>query len=243
MKKTVIITGASRGIGRACALWLGKRGWCVVINYHSRADAAEETTREIQKAGGEAYPFQADVADYDAVCKMTEFAHSLHGSIDALVNNAAVSEVGLFDMIDRERERRLFDVNLHGAMDCARAVLPHMLHQHSGSIINIASMWGQTGASCEVAYSAAKAGLIGFTKALAKELAPSGIRVNCVAPGFIDTEMNAHLSDEDKAAFAEEIPMGRIGRPEEVAECVAFLCENASYVTGQILSPNGGYIT
>ena len=239
--KTVIVTGASRGIGRAVAEKLGKTGWTVVVNYHKSEKAAEEVVLNIRNAGGEAYPFCCDVADRDAIRKMVDFAVSLHGSVDALVNNAAISEVGLFHELPLEREKRLFDVNLFGTMNTTRVVLPHMIANQAGKIVNIASMWGEVGASMEVAYSTAKAAVIGFTKALADEVAPSGIAVNAVSPGVIDTEMNAHLTEDDKKALADEIPMGRFGTPEEIAECVAFLLE-APYVTGQILSANGGLI-
>lgn len=168
-----------------------------------------------------------------------EFAEKF--DIDLLVNNAGISEVGLFNDISLEREKRLFDIDLFAPMNLSRLVLPNMIRKKSGGIINISSMWGQVGASCEVQYSTAKAGIIGFTKALAKEVAPSGIRVNCVAPGVIDTEMNAHLSKADMESLADEIPMCRIGSASEVAECVYFLAES-SYLTGQVISPNGGLI-
>ncbi len=240
--KTVLITGGSRGIGRAISLHFAALGWCVIINYRQSEASAEETRAECIRLGGEACLYRADIGDAGQVKAMVDFAASLHGRLDALINNAAISEIGPFDAIPMEAERRLMEVNLFGAMMAARFALPHMLREHSGSIVNITSMWGEVGASCEVAYSASKAGLIGFTKALAKELAPSGIRVNAVSPGVIDTEMNAHLSKEDRAALADEIPMGRFGRVDEVAGCVGFLCTAASYVTGQILGCSGGMV-
>ncbi len=235
--KTALITGASRGIGAATARYFAERGWRVVANYSKSEDRARALADEI---GCDI--LRADVGNPDDCRRMIEFVLEKYGRIDALVNNAAVSEVGLFTDISEERAARLMEVNLVAPMRLSRLVLPSMIREKSGVIVNISSMWGQVGASCEVDYSASKAGLIGFTKALAAEVAPSGIRVNCVAPGVIETEMNSHLSDSDKAALADEIPMCRIGLPEEVAECVYFLCESASYVTGQVLAPNGGFV-
>ena len=238
--KTVIITGASRGIGAATAEYFGERGWRVICGYYNNEGKVKKVAESIEKSGGEARIFRADVGNFDDCKALIEFAEGF-GRVDVLVNNAGISEVGLFTDLSPEREKRLFDVDLFAPMNLARLVLPGMIHEKSGSIINISSMWGQVGASCEVQYSTAKAGIIGFTKALAKEVAPSGIRVNCVAPGVIDTEMNSHLSDEDMRALADEIPMCRIGTAREVAECVYFLTES-SYLTGQVISPNGGLI-
>ncbi len=242
-RKVAIITGASRGIGRACAIELASHGYEVVVNFLKNEAAAIETVNMIKASGGLAHPFRADVASAEEASALVKFALSLKGRIDVLVNNAAISVVGLFTDISPDEEKRLFDVNLTGTLNCTREVLPYMIREQSGAIVNVSSMWGQVGASCEVHYSTAKAAIIGFTKSLAKEVAPSGIRVNCVAPGVIDTEMNAHLSAEDIQSLADEIPMGRIGNPAEVAECVRFLCDSASYVTGQVIAPNGGYIT
>lgn len=242
-RKVAIITGASRGIGRATALELARHGYEIVVNFLNNEAAADMTAEAIRASGGVAHPFRADVADPAAAGALAKFALSLNGQIDVLVNNAAISAVGLFTEVTPETEKRLFEVNLAGTLHCTRAVLPYMIHEQSGAIVNISSMWGQVGASCEVHYSTAKAAVIGFTKALAKEVAPSGIRVNCVAPGVIDTEMNAFLSEADLQSLADEIPMGRIGSPAEVAECVRFLCDSGSYITGQIIAPNGGYIT
>ena len=236
--KTVVITGASRGIGAATAEYFALRGWRVIVNYFKSESRAREVADKIAAAGGEAHIFRADVGNTDDCRKLIGFAAGF-GSIDALVNNAAIDEMLPFDMLTIERERRLFDVNLFGAMDCTRFALPHMIREKSGSIINVSSIWGQVGASCEVQYSTSKAALIGFTKSLAKELAPSGIRVNCVAPGAIDTEMNHNVSPEDMAAFCEEIPMGRMGTAAEVAEAIFFLWEGG-YITGQVLGVNGG---
>ena len=238
--KTAVITGASRGIGAATAELFGEHGWRVICGYYNNEEKVRKVAEKIGKSGGEAHIFRADVGRFDDCKLLIEFAKSF-GRLDLLVNNAGISEVGLFTELSPEREKRLFDVDLFAPMNLSRLVLPSMIHEKSGAIINISSMWGQVGASCEVQYSTAKAGLIGFTKALAKEVAPSGIRVNCVAPGVIDTEMNAHLTEDDMRALADEIPMCRIGRAREVAECIYFLTE-ASYVTGQVISPNGGLI-
>ncbi len=165
------------------------------------------------------------------------------GTADLLVNNAGISEIDLFTGISIEKSRSIMEINLVGAMNCARALLPAMIRRKSGCVVNISSMWGQVGASCEVDYSASKAGLIGFTKALAKEVAPSGIRVNCVAPGFIMTEMNSRFSDEELELIREEIPLGIFGEPRHVADAVAFLASRgAEYITGQILAVNGGMV-
>lgn len=237
--KTVLITGASRGIGAATAEYFGERGWCVICGYYNNEEKVLKVAEKIEKFGGKAEIFSADIAKFEECQAIVNFAEKF--DIDLLVNNAGISEVGLFNDISLEREKRLFDIDLFAPMNLSRLVLPNMIRKKSGGIINISSMWGQVGASCEVQYSTAKAGIIGFTKALAKEVAPSGIRVNCVAPGVIDTEMNAHLSKADMESLADEIPMCRIGSASEVAECVYFLAES-SYLTGQVISPNGGLI-
>lgn len=237
----VLITGSSRGIGRATAEYFGERGWRVIINYNNSEDAAKKVAEHINKTGGEAHIFRADVGVSEECEALVKFAAGFEGRIDVLVNNAAIDEMMPFDMLSLERERRLFDINLFGAMDCTRYALPYMLHEKKGSIVNVSSIWGQVGASCEVQYSTSKAALIGFTKALAKETAPSGIRVNCVCPGVIDTDMNRNVSEADMAEFVREIPMGRMGTAMEVAECIYFLSRQ-TYVTGQILGVNGGYV-
>ena len=180
--KTVLITGASRGIGAACAKYFASRGWRVVINYNKSEGAALSLVKDINGSGGEAYCFKADVGITEECKALVEYAVSVGGKLDALINNAAIDELIPFDMMPRNRERRMFDVNLFGTMDCTRFALPHMVHERDGAIVNISSIWGEVGASCEVQYSTTKAAIIGFTKSLAKEVAPSGVRVNCVAP-------------------------------------------------------------
>ena len=232
--KKALVTGGSGGIGEAVCRTLAEDGYFVYIAYSSSEEKARKLAAEI---GGEAVGF--DVADSAAVKKAAVDI----GALDLLVNNAGISEIDLFTSISEEKSSRIMSVNLIGAMNCARCVLPDMIHRKSGCIINISSMWGQCGASCEVDYSASKAGLIGFTKALAKETAPSGIRVNCVAPGFIMTEMNSRFSQEDLELIREDIPLGIFGEPRHVADAVSFLAsDRAEYITGQILAVNGGMV-
>lgn len=240
--KTVLITGGTRGIGRASSLRFAAEGFAVIANYTKNETAAKTLEEEIKKSGGTVMTLRADVADAADRERLVSEALSLTGKIDVLVNNAGIADSGLFTDLAGERAARLYAVDLIAPVELTRLILPHMIHEKSGAIINLSSMWGQVGASCEVDYSTAKAGIIGFTKALAKEVAPSGIRVNCVAPGLIDTEMNSNLSRKDFDAFAEEIPMERAGTSDEVAGCIYFLAAGGSYLTGQVISPNGGYI-
>lgn len=243
MKKTVLITGASRGIGRAAAETFAKAGYDVAVNYNKSAEAAEALCRELEKYSVKALPFQADVADKKAVEKMSAEIETAMGAVSVLVNNAGIAEQALFTDITEEMWDRMFAVNVKGAYNCTQAVLPKMIHEKYGRIINVSSMWGISGASCEVHYSASKAALIGFTKALAKEVGLSGITVNCVAPGVINTDMNGHLSPEIISELKEETPLNRIGAPRDVAETVLFLAsEKASFITGQTISVDGGFI-
>ena len=243
MSKIAVITGASRGIGAAAARLLWRDGCRLVLGYHKNRALAEALAEEITAGGGEAVAFGADVSDYDEAAALIDCAVKTYGGLDILVNNAGISEIGLFTDMSPEAWRRMFAVNIDAVYNTCQAAVPIFVHQHSGSIVNVSSIWGVTGASCEVAYSASKAAVIGFTKALAKELGPSFIRVNCVAPGAIDTEMNAHLTGEEVKMLEDEIPLGRMGTPEEAAEAIAFLAgDRASYVTGQVLGPNGGIV-
>ncbi|MCM1270387.1 MAG: SDR family oxidoreductase [Ruminococcus flavefaciens] len=232
--KTALVTGGSRGIGEAVCRRLADEGYFVLINYLNSKEKAKQLAEEIHGTA-----IQFDVSDMDSVSNaVLEF-----GKIDLLINNAGISEIDLFTHIPQEKASRIMNINLIGTMNCSRAVLPSMISRKSGCIINISSMWGQCGASCEVDYSASKAGIIGFTKALAKEVAPSGIRVNCVSPGFIMTEMNSRFSQEDLEEIRSEIPLGIFGKPEHIADSVAFLAsEQSEYITGQVIAVNGGMV-
>lgn len=243
MKNVALITGSSRGIGRACARRLARAGYAVCINYIERADKAEELLSELRSDGFEAMAYRADVADRDAVHDMVAAVRDNLGDVTLLVNNAGIARQSLFQDISTEYWHRIFDVNLGGAFNCIQEVLPHMLHEHSGCIVNISSIWGLHGASCEVAYSSTKHAIVGLTRSLAQELAPTHIRVNCVAPGVIDTDMVQVLGSETLKMLAEDTPLGRLGRPEDIAEAVAFLASDAaSFITGQVLASDGGFV-
>ena len=234
MKKTALVTGGSRGIGAATALALAKRGWTVHVNYRK----SEATAHEIAaQTGGLAV--RADVADLQQVERM--FAQT--GPVSLLVNNAGIAHAGLLTDITPDAWQRLFDVNVTGIYHCCRCAIPHMVHEKSGQIVNLASILGTNGGSCEVAYSATKGAVIALTKALAKELGPSGIRVNCIAPGCIDTDMIRNLTRADKDALADATAMCRLGTPQDVAEVIALLAEDgARFVTGQVIGVDGGLV-
>jgi len=234
--KTALVTGASRGIGEAIARQLSKDGMYVFVNYEKSEERAKKIAEEI---GGCA--IKCDVSDEKAVAQMIKTIEEITGGVDVLVNNAGISIVKMFSDTTPVEWQRIFSVNVGGAYNVTRSVLPHMVNKKAGRIINISSVWGEVGASCEVAYSSTKAALIGFTKALSKELGPSGITVNAVTPGLIDTDMNSDLSDEDKAEFVSGISLLREGKAEDVANLVSFLAsDKASYITGQIIGVNGG---
>lgn len=243
MKKTAIITGSSKGIGAATAILFAQKGYNVVINYNSSYESATLLAKSLVSNGFSVTTQKANVANrLEADILMKETLYKF-GSIDVLVNNAGVAFEGLITETDEIDYDKIMDINLKGTFNCCKAVTPVMVNKHCGKIINISSMWGETGASCEVAYSASKAGIIGLTKALAKELAPSGITVNAVTPGIIETSMNSNLTVEELSDFVETIPLGRMGTADEIAQAVYFLAsENADYITGQILGVNGGYV-
>ncbi|PWM52946.1 MAG: 3-oxoacyl-ACP reductase [Clostridiales bacterium] len=240
---TAFISGASRGIGRAAALKLASLGYDLALNYHTNYEAAQNVQHEAQKYGVKVLLLAGDIADENNVREMFRKIGETFGGADVVVNNASFAEQLMFQDITYEKWRRMFAVTVDGAFFTVQNALPHMLHEKCGRIINISSMWGEVGASCEVHYSAAKGALIAMTKALAKELGPSGITVNCITPGVIDTDMNAHLSAEDLAELCEETPLGRLGSPDDIAETVAFLASaEAGFITGQIIGVNGGFV-
>ena len=240
--KTALITGASRGIGAATAEALARAGWAVCINCIEQIDKAEALAAKLRAEGCPAIAHQADVADRAAVFAMVERVERELGPVELLVSNAGIAEQRQFQDITPEWWERMLAVDLGGAFHCAQAVLPHMLHEKRGCMVFVSSIWGGHGASCESAYAAAKHGLIGLGRSLAAELAPSGIRVNVVAPGVIDTDMVQVLGRETLDDLAQNvIPMGRLGRPEEIARAIVYLADEASYTTGQVLSCDGGF--
>ena len=243
MNRVALVTGASRGIGRAIAAELAEAGHAVCINYLTHRQEAETLAEKIRNHGGNAIAVQADVADRAAVEAMVRTAEAELGPVSLLVNNAGIAGQIQFQDITDAQWNRYLGVNLGGARNTIQAVLPHMLHEKAGCIVNISSIWGLRGASCEVAYACTKAALVGLTRSLALELAPSHIRVNCVAPGVINTDMVQVLGQETLRDLAEQTPLGRLGTPEDVAHAVAFLAsDKASFLTGQILAAHGGGI-
>ncbi len=243
MNKTAIITGGARGIGAQTTRVLAQSGCKVLINYHRSKAEADKLAGELCASGFDAGVFCADVTVRSEVDAMTAFCAETFGTPDILVNNAGIAQSALFTDITYADWQKMLDVNLTGVFHCCQSALKFMLPKKSGKIINISSVWGMVGASCEVHYSAAKAGVIGLTKALAKELAPSGIQVNCVAPGVVETDMLSGFSPEELACLKKETPVGRLGNPSDVARCVLFLSSGGSdFITGQVISPNGGFV-
>ena len=242
--KNVLITGATGGIGEAIAYAFAKEKYNVALHTNSKPHEAQKNAETLAKEFGvKTVAVKADVSKETDVKAMFETLEKSFGKIDVLVNNAGVSLVSMLCDTATEDWDRVMDINLKGTFLCSKEAIKNMVHNKWGRIINISSVWGNVGASCEVAYSASKAGLVGFTKALAKELAPSGITVNAVSPGLIDTKMNAHLSDDDIKELYDEIPVGRMGTPVEVANAVLFLAsEGASYITAQNITVDGGWI-
>lgn len=242
-RKTVLITGASRGIGKAAALLFAQNGYDLFINCRQSAEDLKHVKEEIDAAGmGICEMLIGDVGNPDDVRKMFNRIHAKREGIDVLVNNAGVAHIGLLSEMSDEEWNQILQTNLSSAFYCSRAAIPYMISKKSGKIIQVSSVWGRVGASCEVAYSAAKSGIHGFTKALAKELAPSNIQVNAVACGVIDTIMNSQLNEEERAALEYEIPAGRFGTPEEAAMLIYDIAAGHDYMTGQILTLDGGFI-
>lgn len=236
--KNVLITGGSRGIGKKCVYEFSKAGYRVFLNYNNSQSEAEKISSETG-----AVIIKADVSRANEVQKMADFIHENYGKIDILVNNAGIAQQKLFTDISESDWDRMFDINIKGMFLVTKAFAGDMISKKFGRIINISSMWGITGGSCEVHYSASKAAVIGFTKALAKELGPSKICVNCIAPGVIETEMNSNFSKEDLETLCEETPLERLGKPEEVAKIVYFLAgDDAAFITGQVINVDGGMV-
>lgn len=239
---TVLVTGGSRGIGAAIVEHFASKGMNVVLHYYQSYDCAMQVSQKCTQYDGFVYTVKADIREKTEIEGMRNELEKQRLMPDIVVNNAGVSHFGLFTEMDETQWDQLMAINLKGMFFCSQVFAPHMIRQRYGRIINISSIWGDTGASCEVAYSASKGGVNAMTKAMAKELAPSGITVNAVAPGVVDTQMLAHLEKEEKLALQEEIPMGRFALPTEIASLVYYLSlPESSYITGQIISPNGGW--
>ncbi len=241
---TVLVTGASRGIGASIARRFAAEGMNLVIHYNHSHEEANETARECLGLGANVMTISADLRSREQLQRMKEKLEAHDMLPDILVNNAGIAHYGLLSDVTDEEWEEIMAVNLKGMFLCCQLFMPAMIANKFGRIINVSSVWGLSGASCEVLYSTTKGGMNAFTKALAKELAPSGVTVNAVAPGAVDTEMNGNLNEEEKAALEEEIPVGRFGKPDEVASLVYFLAlPESGYITGQIISPNGGWVT
>ena len=239
--KTIIITGGSRGIGKCMAENFAKDGYNVVLNYNKSEKQAKQIKQNLKEEGFEIEIFKADISKRNEVKKLIEFTIKKFGNIDVLINNAGIARLHLFTDVTEEEWDEIMNTNLKSAFFTTQEVLPNMIHNKSGCIINISSVWGLVGASCEAVYASSKAGLNGLTKSLAKELGPSKIRVNGIAPGIIDTEMNSNLDEKIKDELKTEIPLGKIGNPIDIYRCAKWLVED-EYTTGQIISPNGGWV-
>lgn len=239
MNKTVLITGGSRGIGKAMIYKFSQAGYNVLLNFNKSEDISNQIASELNNVK----VYGADVSDRNKVINMINYTIENFGKIDVLINNAGISSSGLFQDITFEEWQKVMDINLNGVFNCTQAVLPGMIERKSGKIINISSIWGIAGASCEVAYSTSKAGVIGMTKALAKEVGPCNIQVNSIAPGIIMTDMVADYSMDELNAITDQIPLGKIGTADDIANLALFLAsDNANYITGQVISPNGGWV-
>lgn len=241
--KTVLVTGSSRGIGKAIALAFGRAGCNVVLNASRSLDQLKETKAILEQENIPHLAFLVDVANYDGCKTMFEQIEKKFGPVDILVNNAGISHIGLFTDMTPKEWKRVMSVNLDSALNCTHLAAPAMVSNKEGVIINISSMWGEVGASCEAVYSASKGAINAFTKAMAKELGPSNVRVNAISCGVIDTEMNACFSEEERAMLTDEIPLMRFGKPEEVGSLAVFLAgDQASFLTGKIITLDGGMI-
>lgn len=237
--KTVLVTGGSRGIGKAIVQKFAEAGYNIVLNYSKSEEAAHKLSEKFDNIE----IFKTDIANKKQVSEMIEFATEKFKKIDILINNAGISSTGLLQDLSEDELNRIFNVNVYGTIFCSQAVLPQMISRHNGKIINISSVWGLVGASNEVAYSASKAAIIGFTKALAKEVGPSNIHVNCIAPGIIMTDMVSDYTVDEFDDIRSQIPLDRIGSTEDIANLAYFLAsDEANYITGQVISPNGGWI-
>ena len=242
MKKTIVITGASRGIGKAIAIELAGKDTNIVINCVNNVDKLNEVKSIIEEKGSVCETFIGDMGNYSDVQKMFDMCLQRFGQVDVLINNAGISVVGLFQDMGENEWHRICNTNIDSVFNCCHFAVKDMMKRHCGKIINISSVWGLYGASCEVAYSATKGAINSFTKALAKELAPSNIQVNAIACGAIDTEMNGHLSPEELQELAEEIPCGTLGSPYGVANLAKLILNSDNYLTGQIIQYDGGWI-
>lgn len=241
MEKVIIITGASRGIGREIAQHLARKNYKIIANYNKSENEAETLKKELKEQGIEIDILKADVSKREECKKLVKFVLEKYHKIDILINNAGISEYKLFTEETDEDWNKVISTNLYSAFAMSQEVISNMIHNKKGCIINISSIWGQVGASCESLYSISKAGIDAMTKSLAKELGPSNIRVNAISPGIIDTQMNKNLTEEDLKNIEEEIPLGRIGLPTDISKCIEWIIED-QYTTGQIISINGGWI-
>ena len=239
--KTVIVTGSSRGIGAAIVKELAKEKYNVVLNYNNSEEAAKQIKKELEEQNIKIEIFKADVSKREEVKELVKFTLEKYKNIDVLINNAGIDQIKPFMDITDEDWNNIMQVNLNSVFYCSQEVLENMIHNKSGCIINISSIWGITGGSCEVHYSVSKAGIDGMTKALAKELAPSNIRVNSIAPGAIMTDMTSDYSEEEIRDINNQIPLGKFGEGKDIAKCVKWLIED-NYTTGQVISPNGGWV-
>lgn len=240
VNKVVVVTGGSRGIGAQIVKTLANENYKVILNYNNSKEQAEKIQQELLEQGKEIKIIKADVSKREETEKLIQFAINKFNKIDVLINNAGISQEGLFTDVTEEEWKKIINTNLNSVFYCNQQALKYMIPEQQGCIINISSIWGETGASCEVAYSTTKAAINGMTKALAKEVGPSNIRVNAIAPGIIDTDMNRNLTNEELEQIKEQIPLNKIGKALDIAKCVKWLIED-EYTTGQIISINGGW--